>query len=87
MDYNWNIVNWVQANLNPVSVLTKEDRNALKWVETGAKICSLPKTEQKCRNILNGTEQADKEFLKKVHNAYAECGCFVNDYYLYLTEA
>lgn len=73
--------------INNAPVLTKEDRNALKWVEAGAKICHLPKTEQECRDILNGTKQADEEFMYEVRNAYAECGCFVHNYYLYLKEA
>ena len=85
---NENIVNWVQGNLNsnPTPIFTEHDISALKWAEAGAMACNLPKTEQKCRNILNGIEQADENFMGEVRNAYTECGCFVNEYYLYLKE-
>lgn len=84
---------WVELNIDlfnrevKVPILTENDKNALRGTMTGAMVCHLHKTEQKCRDILNGTEQASEEFMKEVRNAYAECGCFLNEYYMYLKEA
>lgn len=84
---------WVELNIDlfnrevKAPVLTEKDKVALTWTMTGAKACHLPKTEEKCRNILNGTEETDEDFMYEVRNAYEECGCFIHDYYLYLKEA
>jgi hypothetical protein len=87
------ICNWVELNIDlfnineEAPVLTESDKNVLKGTMMGAMVCHLSRTEEKCRNILNGTEQADEDFMEEVRNAYAECGCFLNDYYMYLKEA
>lgn len=84
---------WVELNIDlfnretKATVLTENDRVVLKGTMMGAMVCHLPKTEERCRNILNSTEEADEEFMEEVRNAYTECGCFLNDYYLYLKEA